>query len=155
MSTTVSLQDVKALKVRVNVTARQDFTGVHCAGVWWPEGVSEAVITSDEGATGQPVTDPNSGAVLDKYTLEMKVNQFYSLEGRRRVYGKWSEPGFELPDHSDSTNKKPAPKAPRVLRLDILDRQFNDGSWESEKKAPATEAALPPGKPKPQAAARP
>jgi hypothetical protein len=149
MSTAIhSLEGIKALKVRVNVTAREGHLGLHAAGRWLDEGVNEFTLESDElpaewaakqkdpKTAGGPVTDADSGAILPLYTLQTKLNQLYTLEGRRRLdNGRWSEPRFELPDHSGNQKKKATPTAPKLITLQIIDRQNTDGSWDSEKAA--------------------
>ena len=136
MATTIPLDGVKALKLRILVNSREGHSGVHGAGRWLEEGVNDVVLESDEGATGKPVLHPDSGAILPIYTLNTKLCQLYILEGRRQLEGgKWSEPRFELPDQTDTTTKKPGARAPQIIKkIEVLDRMMSDGVWESDKR---------------------
>jgi hypothetical protein len=142
---------IKALKVRVNVTAHEHFSGTYCAGRFWEEGVSEAVVEGDPEATGVPQIDEHTNRVLNVYTLEQKLTQLYVLEGRERMHEsprspawkKWSAPGFALPDTSgkDPTKQSKPIRAKRLIKLEILEIQRESGKWEtppSKDAAPAT-----------------
>ena len=139
---------IKAIKVRVNVTGQEHYAGIQCSGQFWTEGVTETVLSDDEGATGIPQIDEYTGLPKHIFTLEQKLSQFYVLEGRARVgespglpkaWRSWGEPRFAIPDYSGRDNPGPAARAKQLLRLDILDRQLADGSWES---APSANAAI-------------
>jgi hypothetical protein len=154
--TTIPLDGVKSLKLRILVNSRDGHAGVHAAGMWLEEGVNDVILSSDEGATGKPVLDADSGKVLPVYTLGIKLNQLYVLEGRRQLENmRWSEPRFELPDQNDSP-KKPLPRAPQIVKkIEVLDRlMISDVDvWESDKRAQASAAAVVAannGKPAPQ-----
>jgi hypothetical protein len=136
------LSGLKALKVRVNVTANDHFSGTHCAGRFWDEGVNEAILEGDPEATGEPVPDEHTGGIRPIYTLEGKLSQLYTLEGRARLaesprqgnWKRWSDPGFPLPDTSgkDPDKQSKPHRAKRLIKLEIIDRQLSSGKWESE-----------------------
>lgn len=154
---------VTAVKVRVNMAMRMDdpgFKGAWAAGIWWPAGdAKEALIEADEppkdwlarqaklrdagDLAGGPVTDAQ-GKILQNYSLEQKLGQLFTLEGRKRdEFGNWSEAGFEITtEQGNPRNPKPNPRAPITAKIQIYDRRDTDGVWESERaSAPPTPAA--------------
>jgi hypothetical protein len=133
----------EAIKVRVNMAMRADdpdWKGASCGGIWFPAGEqTEAILESDPGATGVMQVDEATHDIKRIFTVDQKLAALYILEGRRRdERGKWSEPGFQIvTEQGNPRNPKPPPRAPRLCRVEIIDRRDKDGVWESEKKAAA------------------
>jgi hypothetical protein len=136
---TTDVSQLKAIKVRVEVAPPS--SGLHCAGRLWPEGATEDVLETDDGATGFARLDDATGQLSRAMTLEGKLAALYTLEGRRRLgdspdnchWHKWSESMFEQPNGM---------RAPRMLRVTPLDHQRHDGKWASELRAEVLGGAL-------------
>lgn len=141
------LSQFSAIKVQVAVrgdSTNPDFKGIQAAGKWWSiDEPTQEVIEGDEGATGLLVVDPETNKVKQVYTLKQKMEQLFTLEGRRKEEGgRWSDPEFPLENVSGNQNQAPPPKARRLVTLKILDKKGIDGVWESAKGAGVSAAEL-------------
>jgi hypothetical protein len=136
---TTDVSQLKAIRVRVEIAPPS--AGLHCAGRLWPEGTTEDVLETDDGATGFARLDDATGQLSRAMTLEGKLAALYTLEGRRRLgdspdnfnWNRWSESMFEQPNGM---------RAPRMLRVTQIDHQRHDGKWASELRAEVLGGAL-------------
>jgi hypothetical protein len=128
---TTDVAQIKAMKVHVNVNAAGR-PPLSCAGKIWPIGATDAVLDTDVGATGLPQYDGATGGVKRIYTLEGKLAQLFTLEGRRRMGATTDNPNWHV--WSDVSPQG------CFLQLTVVDVQRFDGQWASDLTAQAAAA---------------